>query len=83
MSKEKPEVGDIWQDIEGRKLFLFQSTEKYLHFLRRKRDYPHKVVVFTFSHKYFPIRDFTYVGKSEVTIDQLFEIDEKQRTRND
>lgn len=76
MSKDKPEVGDVWEDHEGRKLFLFQVTDKYVHFFRRKNKYPentNRVVVFTFTRFAFNRVDrFEYIGKSKVKIEDLF-----------
>lgn len=81
MSKEKPEVGDVWTDQECRKLFLFQVTDKYLHFMRRKNKYPdntNSVVVFTFTRRWFlEVSRFDYLGKSKVSIKELFDAKEK------
>lgn len=80
MSKEKPEVGDVWTDQDGRKLFLFQATDKYLHFMRRKNKYPdntNRVVVFTFTRRCFlEVSRFDYLGKSKVSIKELFNVAE-------
>lgn len=82
MSKEKPEVGDVWVDEKGRKLFLFQVTDNYLHFMRRKNKYPDNtniVVVFTFTRRCFlEVDRFDYLGKSKVNLEELFDVEDTE-----
>lgn len=76
MSREKPEIGDIWLDQEQRKLFLFMITPKHLHFLRRKwGPSKNRVVIVTKVRGYFDKGiKFTYLGKAKATISDLFEV---------
>lgn len=83
MSKEKPEVGDIWLDKEQRKLFLFMITPKYLNFIRRKwGSSKDRVTIVTRVRSSFDKGiKFTYLGKSVVDVSKLFTVksfDEKQ-----
>jgi len=80
MSDKTPYIGDIWLDRDGRKLFLFQVTEKYLHFLRMKSRYPanlQRVVMITYVRSTFNYQEFTYVGKSKCSINALFETEDE------
>lgn len=80
MSKETPEVGDVWLDYEERKLFLFMKTDKYLHFFRRKyrtSQKSPKVVIFTQVRSVFNSAGrFKYIGKAKGSIKDLFEVEE-------
>ena len=84
MSKEKPEVGDVWEH-KGHKtlLHIIEVGSNFITFFGYADDvYPHKTYkryyVNSFSeldndprYKYFA-EDYEYLGKSKVNIEDLF-----------
>lgn len=76
MSKETPEVGDVWVDLKREKIFLFMITPRYLHFLKRKwGTSKNRVVIFTKGKSAFKYnKKFEYIGKAKGSIKDLFEV---------
>ena len=69
MSKEKPEVGDVWE---------FESeNDKFLVYVTNTKDYvhPHCITskgetVFFWEHAF----NCKYIGKSKVKLEELFDV---------
>lgn len=71
MSREKPEVGDVWEkDSTGRKIYIYQVN-----------DFTVDIIYWQFNDlitsQIFIERlqeDYVYIGKSNVNISDLFEV---------
>ena len=70
MSKDKPEVGDVWISPKGIKIYITQVcqrfyvvTEKGIATTRFWADFN---------------KNYTYLGKSKVKIEDLFKTDNKE-----
>ncbi|MBQ7284670.1 MAG: hypothetical protein IJW72_00240 [Alphaproteobacteria bacterium] len=76
MSKEKPEVGDVWE-INGRKIRLEQVGEKYnkeyVYHISETSEGLKGYSIYTVS---FIEADGKYLGKSKVSIKELFDVAE-------
>ena len=79
MSKEKPEVGDVWEttdeDVKVRVMYTFIHEEVlYVAVLIAQLTLDGKWVYFSevFSEPNF--EDCTYLGKSKVSIKELFDV---------
>ena len=76
MSKDKPEVGDVW-DINGHKILLEQVGEKhneeYVYHIRETSNGLKGYSVYTVS---FIKAVGKYLGKSKVSIEELFDVAE-------
>ena len=69
MSKDKPEVGDVWINKTGRKKYYIVSLgNSYVACL---------VKGLGISTKYYDLfQNYTYLGKSKVKIEDLFKTEE-------
>ena len=71
MSKEKPEVGDVWgiDELVARVLFVSENSVRYLtpNFVGS-----HPMIVT--REKWWFVRVFNYLGKSKVSIEELFDV---------
>ncbi len=83
MSKEKPEVGDVWKHKKyGNMLYITAATDNYIDFISYdKRD---KFTLY-FSNTFIKQNDdrfekFTevneYLGKAKANINDLFEVEQ-------
>lgn len=77
MSKEKPEVGDVW-DIKGHLIRLEQVGRKYnqeyVYFIYETSNGIRGDDFYTFS---YIKSEGKYLGKSKVSIKELFDIKEE------
>ena len=74
MSKEKPEVGDVWENKFGNRMFVCYSDKtttafNIMFWVNRGLD---KYTVITEEF----VKEFTYLGKSKVNIKELFDVRE-------
>lgn len=70
MSKEKPEVGDVWKDTFFKYLILSSDdTTTKCYFMNMKQE----IFCVTFLTNQI-IRDWKYVGKAKANINDLFEV---------
>ena len=74
MSKDKPEVGDVWEDRQGWKALIVERRFSLIraiseNFIIRIIDY--RGIGIPNAEN---IGDFTYLGKSKANIDDLFEV---------
>lgn len=72
MSKEKPEVGDVWKDTFF-KYHILSSDDRITRccFMNMKREF--------FDVSFLTngiIRDWEYLGKSKANINDLFEVEQ-------
>ena len=80
MSKDKPEVGDVWEFKYGFdrvhiiKINLVGEGEKKLVRYIKKVDKAYIVQRESYLENF--IQDYTYLGKSKASINDLFEIEE-------
>lgn len=79
MSREKPEVGDVWIDnlsCEKKRYHIIDCSSELVLTVKigRGRLYTQEFYIGTF------LNEFTYIGKSKVNIDDLFEVqDDRNR----
>lgn len=71
MSKETPEVGDVFQSNEEKdvRLHITRNNNGLLEAVVSKKD-----EVWSIDSWYFDEDYYTYLGKSKVNIEQLFEV---------
>ena len=74
MSKDTPEVGDVWKDRQGWKVLIVERRFSLIraiseNFIIRIIDY--RGIGIPNAEN---IGDFTYLGKSKANIDDLFEV---------
>lgn len=82
MSKEKPEVGDVWKHKKyGNILYITAATEHYIDFIsydRRDEFTPYFSNTFSKLRNDERFKKFTevneYLGKSKANINDLFEV---------
>lgn len=69
MSKEKPEIGDIWENkTKTKKYYVVSLGNNYVYCLVKGAG---------ISTKYYDLfRNYTYLGKSKVSIKELFDVAE-------
>lgn len=70
---KKPEVGDIWEDEDGRRYFVFKKSRKYVHLVVKRLRYK---TGFSFTQR-SPERITNYwrfVGKSTINLNKMFEV---------
>ena len=67
MSKEKPEIGDVWVRPNGKK---YHITDIGSHFIGIMSE---SLMGYAFPKQHFNT-EFTYVGKCKVNINNLFEV---------
>ena len=70
VSKEKPEVGDVWLSFLARYLIVGGYNE-YAYCIV---DEAEKINVRTVPSSYF-VKNCTYLGKSKVNIKELFDVE--------
>ena len=78
MSKDTPEVGDVWKDSYGEEAHILWIG--YIVVYVRKywiNNYEYHYEVCKLDYNKF-IRKWTYLGKSKATIDDLFKTEENQ-----
>lgn len=78
MSKDTPEVGDIWKDSYGEEAHILWVG--YIVVYVRKygiTNYEHHYEVCKLDYDKF-IRKWTYLGKSKATINDLFKTEDKE-----
>lgn len=84
MSKDKPEVGDVWAFDNGSKFIILKETLSNAMPYEENFEYPaYEVLEESLERNYFdelPFINgtFKYLGKSKVKIEDLFKIDEKE-----
>lgn len=69
MSKEKPEVGDVWITTKGTKILIVDVESSFVGALT-KSFFGHAIPIQAFDS------GFTYLGKSKANINDLFEVEE-------
>lgn len=79
MSKEKPEVGDVWinanKDVKVRVMYTFIHEEVlYVAVLIAQLTPNGKWVYFSAVLREPTFEDFTYLGKSKVNLEELFDV---------
>ena len=82
MSKDKPEVGDVWKNKKyGNILYITAITNTYIDFIgfdKHDKFNPYFTNTFNKLHDYDRFEKFTevneYLGKSKVNINDLFEV---------
>lgn len=75
MSKEKPEVGDVWENDDGVRIVFICVNDYYLEYMEHRE-------VLTESFDIYRVKagcnawknGRKYLGKSKANINQLFEV---------
>lgn len=70
MSKDKPEVGDVWKNKQNGRPYLVTGVGNIVIGIMSKGLFQQTV-----SPERF-IKDFTYLGKAKARINDLFEVEE-------
>lgn len=71
MSKEKPEIGDVWEkDSNGRKIYIYHVNDWSVDIIYRKFNDLITSQIFIERLQ----EDYVYIGKSNVNINDLFEV---------
>lgn len=68
MSKEKPEVGDVWKNPRNEKVYLVVYVADIFVGIISKSFFGQAIP------KEFLIKEFTCLGKSKANINDLFEV---------
>lgn len=76
MSKDTPEVLDIWKDEEGRRFTIIETTHKYIYVASRKLR-GRGITIKTFTHNKIK-NDWLYCGKSKANINDLFKTENEE-----
>lgn len=71
MSKEKPEVGDVWEYMDGTNVLVVNVYNKKIDCLYTLED--KLMYLDSFNKKDF-VRLVKYLGKSKVSIEELFDV---------
>lgn len=80
MSKEKPEVGDVWEYKNGVKFVIIRQLEPHpIDVLEGKNEYRYVVIEdceeFNLLYEWaFYGGCYKYLGKSKVSIKELFDV---------
>lgn len=84
MSKDKPEVGDIWRNKKfGTVLHLIEAKNGYVRFIGRKTEiWGSRTMIEYFENSFVNdderllhfTEDYEYIGKAKANINQLFEV---------
>ena len=71
MSKEKPEVGDVWENLQEKKFYIYNNYEN-----RLVRGFSTQSGIMEsfclLIDDFFDL--YTYLGKSKVNIKELFDV---------
>ena len=70
MSKEKPEVGDVWKNPKNEKVYIIVDVAGSFVGVISKSFFGQDIP------KEFLIKEFAYLGKSKANINDLFEVEE-------
>lgn len=77
MSKDKPEIGDIWENMIGMKLYVLYSDDVTTSFYMKNKKIG-KLIEYTVITRDF-MGGFTYLGKSKVKLNEdLFELENER-----
>lgn len=76
MSKDKPEILDIWKDEEERRFTIIETTHKYIYVVSRKLC-GRGITIKTFTHAKIK-NDWLYCGKSKANINDLFKTENEE-----
>lgn len=74
MSKDTPEVGDVFKDKFKNRMFVYYTDKVTTSFYIKFRNVIEKYTVLTREF----IQTFTYLGKSKANIDDLFETENEE-----
>ena len=69
MSKEKPEVGDVWKNPKNEKVYMVVDVGNIFISIISKSFFGQDIP------KEFLIKEFVYLGKSKTNINDLFEVE--------
>lgn len=74
MSKEKPEVGDVWKSKESGTVFILTRKDDYFKdwFYSMTSDGRTRKIII--DNRFFGLSE--YLGKSKVSIEELFDVAE-------
>lgn len=90
MSKDKPEVGDVWKNKHNESLlYIIEVGTNFITFLGRVKDvFAHKTYKRYYVNSFSSLagnprythftEDYEYKGKSKANIEDLFKTDEKE-----
>lgn len=73
MSKEKPEVGDVWEYMDGTNVLVVNVYAKEIDCLYTWKD---KLMYFDSFNKKDFVRLAKYLGKSIINLEALFDVAE-------
>ena len=76
MSKDIPQILDIWKDENGRIFTIIESTHKYIYVASKKLR-GRGITIKTFTHKKIK-NDWQYFGHSKANIDDLFKTENEE-----
>lgn len=87
MSKEKPEVGDVWKNKRFETfLHLIEAKEGYVRFIGRKIEKWGERILTEYFENSFSMNDerlihftedYEFIGKSKANISDLFEVQDE------
>lgn len=76
MSKDTPEVLDVWKDENGRMFTIIESTHKYTYVASKKLR-GRGITIKTFTYRKIK-NDWQYLGKSKANINDLFKTEDEE-----
>lgn len=78
MSKDIPEVGDVWKDDNGYKVLIFKTFMTYSEAV--SENFAYRIIYnkgFA-AYGYKDISNYNYLGKSKANIDDLFKTEDEE-----
>lgn len=78
MSKDTPEVGDVWEDEWGYKVLILKTFINYSEAI--SENFAYRIIYNKGCAKkdYKDISRYDYIGKSKANIDDLFKTENEQ-----
>jgi len=76
MSKDTPEVGDVWQSVESGVIFILTAKDKYFDNMWHSMANDGRTrIIEVYKHFFETSR---YLGKSKANIDDLFKTENEE-----
>lgn len=76
MSKDIPEVGDVWEDDNGYKVLILKTFISYFEAI--SENFLYRIIYKCAKKDYKDISSYTYLGKSKANIDDLFKTENEE-----
>lgn len=80
MSKDTPQVGDVWKAINGDLIYIIETGKNFIDFLGFSEDDGNYFKNFFYNEERFTLftKYHEYLGKSKANIDDLFKTENEE-----